>query len=91
MGQPTLSDAFRELLPLSNDWRSIGTLLGFEEGKLDQISVKNNHNANDSLKALLNEWLDHARPPTWKSLIDAIQPLNNEIAKLLAKKYHIAE
>ena len=92
LGRPTLRDAFGELLPLSSDWQSIGTLLDFEEGKLDQIFVKHNYNANNSLKALLKEWLDRPQPPpTWKSLIKTIQPLNNEIAKLLAKKYHIAE
>ena len=67
------------LLPLANEWESIGfclELIDFEDSV--KASAKT---APSSLKETLKLWFNHVDPPpTWKELAEAVVPFNSDIA-----------
>ena len=80
----------RKLLPLANDWKTIGCLLGvtkpiIERIKLEEVGIR------DCLQGVLAEWLKQVNPPpTWKQLVDAVDDIDQskaeEIKQYLATK-----
>ena len=80
----------RKLLPLANDWKTIGCLLGvtrtvIERIKLEEVGIR------DCLQGVLAEWLKQVNPPpTWKQLVDAVEGVDQskaeEIKQYLATK-----
>ena len=85
--RPELKDAFRELLPFSADWKTIGTLLGLPEGLIKRIA-KDEGGARDQLREMLSEWLNQVDPrPTWAALAEAVEPVNKVKAQEIKTKY----
>ena len=71
---------FRHLLPLSKEWKNIGTLLEIPSGTLDRISC-DEQSTNDRLREMLKEWLKQSNPqPTFKRLIEAVKQFNSSMA-----------
>ena len=80
-GKPELSDAFRELLPLSTRWKNIGALLNLCSGTLNKVEA-DQPDVTNRLQAMLEEWLNKGGnpPPTWAELIDAVKPFDQSKA-----------
>ena len=83
-GNPQLKDAFRELLPLATDWKTIGTLLGLPEHILEKIKTDED-TARDRLQKMLSEWLKQVDSPTWKALADAVESIDKVRAQEIRK------
>ena len=84
----TLSNTFRELLPLASEWQNIGTFLEIPPGKLKTIKSDNPNKVKDCLREMLTEWLDTTDPhPTWENLAEAIHPFNQNKAMKIHHKY----
>ena len=89
--KPKLKDVFKKLLPLAADWNSIGVLLGIKDNSLREIK-HNESQAHDCLREMLSEWLkSDDPPPTWNSLVDALEPFNPAKAKEIRSDNIIAE
>ena len=74
--RPKLSKVFRKLLPVSKEWRNIGTLLDLPSGILDGIAA-DEADMNSRLRAMLTEWLKQVNPPpTWSQLADVVEPFD---------------
>jgi hypothetical protein len=85
--RPKLKDVFKELLPLSADWTTIGTLLDLPQGLLQKIET-NKGRADDRLREMLSEWLKQVDPrPTWASLTEAVEPVDQAKAQEIKTRY----
>jgi hypothetical protein len=85
--RPKLQDVFKELLPLSADWKTIGTLLGLPEDLLKRIKADEDR-AGDRLQEVLSEWLKQVDPrPTWASLTEAVEPVDQAKAQQIKTRY----
>ena len=71
------------LLPLAEDRKSIGVLLGLENNRLKCIGYDYNGKAKDCLQEMLALWLKHAFPPTtWNELAEAVEDAGHlEVAR----------
>lgn len=68
-------------MPVSSDWKNIGTLLNIHSNVLDAIAVEES-DTNSRLRAMLTEWLKQVTPPpTWKQLTEAVEGFNQDIAR----------
>ena len=72
--QPSLSESFKVLLPLADQWENIGILLGISDRALANVSKKNSTN---SLREMLRLWFQDNQP-TWGMLADAVQSFDEE-------------
>ena len=82
-GKPNLADAFRQLLPISKEWKNIGALLTFSSDDLGRLE-HDEPDTNSCLRAMLSEWLKQVNPsPTWTQLVHAVEPLDPSKAKEL--------
>ena len=71
-----MKDAFKILLPLAQDWKTIGALLGLEEHDIDRIK-RDEGGVRDCLRKTVSEWLKQPQPlPTWKDLADAVEEID---------------
>ena len=88
-GKPEVVEAFRQLLPISKDWESIGTLLKVPIGTLDNIKFSaDKSDMHSRLRAMLIEWLKQVNPPpTWAQLADAVEPFDQAKAEQLRTRY----
>ena len=85
--RPKLKDVFRELLPLSADWKTIGTLLGLPEDLIKR-TAKDEDRARDQLREMLSEWLNQVDPrPTWAALAEAVEPVDKIKAQEIKTRY----
>ena len=85
--KPQLRDVYKELFPLSTDWKSIGTLLGISKNVLDRIR-DDNDGVNDRLQEMLAVWLKQIDPlPTWKQLADEVEVIDPTKARKIREKY----
>ena len=67
-------------MPISKEWKNIGTLLEIPGGTLDRI-VRDEQFTNDCLREMLQEWLRQTNPlPTWTQIIEAVKPFNPSVA-----------
>ena len=81
--RPKLRKVFKKLLPVSREWRNIGTLLELPSGILDGIAA-DEADMNSRLRAMLTEWLKQVSPPpTWTQLADAVEPFDKAKAEEL--------
>ena len=66
-------------------------MLDFDKTFLDYIEVKNQKDLYQSLIDVLDLWLKRADPPpSWNTLIEALQSLGEEVVVLeIKEKYHL--
>ena len=83
--KPSMGDAFLALLPIANEWKTIGTLLGLTPGLLDSIQNSFN-NDRDRLREMVSEWLK-TLDATWKALIEAVKNVNQARASEIEKEW----
>lgn len=81
-------DLFRELLPLANEWKNIGTLLEMPAGELDEIEGSNPHHLKDCMREMIKMWLRMIDPePTWERLVKAMEAIDPRKAQDMKLKY----
>ena len=78
---------FKELLPLASQWQNIGTLLDVPQEKLISIKKHNFNQESDCLREMVMEWLKGLDTPTWKQLVEAVEPLDQARAEAIRSKY----
>ena len=72
------------LLPMSKQWRNIGTMLSLDRDTLSAIETRCRDVPDDCLREMLSEWLeqdDPPRPPTKSALVNAVKMYNPSLAK----------
>ena len=75
----------RILLPVSQDWVNIGTMLSLSDGRLTAIKTRCRDIPNDCLREMLKEWLQLTNPPPTKSaLIDAVEVYDASLAEKIS-------
>lgn len=72
--KPTNAEAFRALISISYEWKSIGTLLGIETAALKNID--NRRSDRECLIDMISEWFKML-DATWEGLIKAVKDLPN--------------
>ena len=76
---PKLKGLLRELRQVASEWEDIGIELDIEDGKLKQIKSENAGDSKACLREMLRVWLSRvAPPPTWSSVVDALETLGHE-------------
>ena len=87
--KPELKVAFKELIPVSAEWKTIGILLGLPDHVLDKIK-SDEDSVNDRLLKMLSEWLkqtvDHHL--SWAALADAVEAINPSKAAEIRELYY---
>ena len=83
--KPSNRDALLALLPIANEWKTIGILLKLPPGRLDSIENENNKD-NDRLREMVAEWLK-TLDATWGYLIAAVKPMNKARASEIEKEW----
>ena len=83
--KPSNKDAFLALMPVANEWKTIGTLLELPSAKLDSIQNENNKDL-DRLREMIAEWLKTPEA-NWEALIEAVKPINKEKALEIQKEW----
>ena len=83
-----LKDAFKELLPLATEWKTLGTLLGLPGHILEKIKTDED-TARDHLQKMLCEWLKQLEPPTWKALADAVENIDEGRSLEIRRKHYV--
>ena len=79
--KPKLRDAFRELLTLAAEWKTIGTLLGLQPHTLARVKADED-GVRNCLQEMLSEWLKQIDPvPTWAVLIEAVEAVSEQRAQ----------
>ena len=77
---PTMLDLYNSVIePYAAKWERLGTLLGLEYHKIENISKNNAYNPDRAVNCcctMLKEWLDNAPSPTWGKLEDAVKKLS---------------
>ena len=68
-------------MPISKEWKNIGTLIKIPGGTLDRIAHDEQFIANNCLREMLQEWLKQTNPlPTWTQIIEAVKLFNPSVA-----------
>lgn len=77
---------FKELLPIADQWKSIGYSLGLDIDDLNKIR-RSEPTRSDRLQALIAEWLKQSDPPpTWSALADAMGDIDVMKAQKLQQR-----
>ena len=86
--KPELKDAFKDLVSVATQWRTIGTLLGLSGHVLDKIK-SDEDSAHDRLLTMLSEWLKQTADShlSWATLADAVEVINSSKAKEMRERY----
>ena len=85
--KPDLKKAFKHLLPISTEWKSIGIFLDLPSNSLNRIAAEE-QGVNSCLQAMLSEWLKKVDPhPSWAQLIEAVEPFDAAKAAELRTLY----
>ena len=75
--------ALKLLLPVADQWKSIGMLLGISDGTLAIISY-GQQGTISCLQKMLSTWSNKVDPPpTWRDLASAVSPFNPSLAEKL--------
>ena len=78
---PTLPKMLKILLPMSQDWENIGTMLSLNDKQLTAIKARCKDVPDKCFKEVLNVWLKQTDPPPTKSaLVDAVEMYNPSLA-----------
>lgn len=75
---PSNKDALLALLPIANEWKTIGILLDLPPGRLNSIENEKNKD-HDRLLEMVDEWLKTLNA-TWGDLIKAVKSVNKSRA-----------
>lgn len=79
---PTLSQAFRKLISLSDRWQNIGLLLGLDDDSLRRIDAEHRGVPDNCLREMLSLWLKQVDPPpTRKALTEAVEVYDPALAQ----------
>ena len=83
-----LANSFKMLIPIAKEWQNIGTLLELSQEELDSISTRCVGDINGQLREMLRLWLSHVDNPSslWKTLAEAVEPFNSQIAAKIVKE-----
>ena len=77
---------------VAHKWKTLGIFLKIPTGRLDNIEAKH-HDPEDCLREMLQVWLKQVQPPpTWASIIKALNSDSLEeqqLAKELREKYAV--
>ena len=85
--KPKLKDAFKDLLSLAHEWKSIGILLGLPKHVLDRIKT-DEEGVRNRLQEMLSEWLKQVDPPpTWAALADAVEHIDRLKANTIRTRF----
>ena len=83
--RPSNRDALLALLPIANEWKTIGTLLNLSPGSLGSIE-KESTKERDRMREMVAEWLT-TLDATWGDLIKAVKSVNQTKASEIEKEY----
>ena len=72
--RPSHGEVLSALLPIANEWKTIGTLLGLPPGKLDSIQ-KESHTEHGRLCGMITEWLKNPGAD-WEELLVAVKKID---------------
>lgn len=68
------------LLPISAEWKNIGTLMYISQHVLQEIDA-NQQKVTDCLREMLSKWINQVKPrPTWSILAEAVEDFDPSIA-----------
>ena len=85
--KPILKDAFRELLTLAAEWKTIGTLLGLQPHTLARVKADED-GVRNCLQEMLSEWLKQIDPPpTWAVLVEAVEAVSAHKAEEIRTRF----
>ena len=86
--KPEIKDAFKVLVAMATQWKTIGTLLGLPGHVLDKIK-SDEDSVNDRLLTMLSEWLKQTADPhlSWATLVDAVEVIDSSKAKEIWQRY----
>ena len=82
-----LGDLYGALLPVMDDWKKIGTLLGCNFATLNDIQRRERDDASCLLEMLAERQKIHEPPLSWDSIISAVQPFNSFEAENIRRKH----
>ena len=86
--QPTLSQLFNALQPVSADWYTLGIQLDYDASTLDVIREDNHHKVEHCMEDLLSSWQQKYPNKGWRDIIGALRKMNrNDIANEIEKQY----
>ena len=75
------------LTPIQNIWHDLGGKLAIDPQKLENIRQKYGQRANQCLREMLREYLQHHYPPpTWDKLANHVDEYNHSVAISIIKK-----
>ena len=83
--RPSNANALKALLPVKDQWKNIGQLLGLTPATLNDIE-QTNITAMDRLREMVNEWLKGISV-NWQQLIDAVKDIDSNAAQNIEKKF----
>ena len=76
-----MRNAFKMLLPVSAEWKSIGTLMYIPQNVLQEIDA-NQQRATDCLREMLSKWMNQVNPsPMWSIIAEAVEDFDPSIAR----------
>ena len=82
---PTLPKMLKILLPMSQDWENIGTMLSLSDKHLTAIKARCKDVPDKCLKEMLSDWLKQTNPrPTKSALVDAVEMYNPSLAEKIS-------
>ena len=85
---PTLPPVLKLVSPLSSQWKTLGTYLQVDQGKLKEIEVDYRGVSSDCLREMLSEWLKSDLPcPTWEMLAEEVECIDQTIAEKIRNLY----
>ena len=84
-----LSELYRTLLPVMNDWKQIGTLLDCDFAILTNIQRKERDDSACLMEMLAERQKIHDPPLTWELIVKAVITLNSYGAEKI-KKQHLS-
>ena len=74
-----------------SDWNNLGLNLGLSPTLLDTIEA-NDSKVQVRMSAVVSNWLkkqgiDKTKEPTWRQLVEAVEPINYALAQEIKKKH----
>ena len=92
-GDDDAAEILKELSSLEAKYFTLGLCLHLSSGKVEEIQENNPHSCGNALSHVIVEWLklnyDHPKHgrPTWGMLVDAVNAIDHDRAKLIASKH----